>query len=423
MKLTRIGQGMLAAAASLGLGLGISSCNPGDTIDYLFVTSNNAGSGATANGQVSSYHVNSYSGTLTEVTGSPVSSQGLDPVAEVATPNQQYLYVANHGSNSIAEFAVSTTGQLAPGKTYATPGAEPVALAMNATGTLLFALDYYQAGFTDASPGPGELVVYPIQTDGSLGTPVASGNLSYMPVQCFPTGVAVAPNGKFVYVTNTNSVVVTTSPPSTATNPATPASCPAQGTISGFSVSSSGALSAVSGSPFLAGSTPTGIAIDPTSRFLYATDSVQNQLIAYALQPAGDLIPLTNGPFTTGTFPVSVVVDPRGQFIYVVNYNSSDISEYQITQSTGAPSEGASSSYGTKAPSPTCIVVDPALGRYVYTSDFTGAYITGANLNPNTGALSGVQDSPFPANGSPTCVTAVPHGNHATQFVSSTSGN
>ena len=421
MKLTRIGQGFLAAAASVGLGLGISSCNPGDTIDYLFVTSNTTT--PSNSGQVSSYHVNSYSGTLTQVDGSPVSSEGMDPVAEAATPNQQYLYVANHGSNNIAEFSVGTDGQLVFGKSYTTPGAEPVAVAINATGTLLFVVDYYQAGYSDAVPGPGELVVYPINSDGSLGSPVVSGGLAYSPLQCFPTGVAVAATGSYVYVTNTNTVIVTTAPPTTGTSPATPASCPAQGTISGFSVASSGVLTAITGSPFEAGSTPTGIAIDPTSRFVYATDSVQNQLIAYSIEATGGLYPLPNGPFTTGTFPVNVVVDPRGEYIYVTNYNSSNISEYTLTQSTGAPSEGASASYSTKAPSPTCLVVDPALGRFVYTSDFTGAYITGAQLNPNTGALTGLQDSPYPSNGAPTCVAAVPHGNHATQYTSPYSGN
>jgi 6-phosphogluconolactonase len=423
MKLTRIGQILLAAAASLGLGLSISACNPGDTIDYLFVTSNNAASGTTANGEVSSYHVNSYSGTLTAVAGSPVSSQGVDPVAEATTPNQQYLYVANRGSNSIAEFTIATDGQLAFGTSYSTPGVEPEALAVNAAGTLLFVVDYYQAGYSDSNPGPGALAVYPINSDGTLGSPVGTAGSSFAALQCFPGGVAVAPNGNYAYVTNTNSVIVTTTPPSTATNPATPSVCPDQGTISGFSVASAGTLSAVSGSPFQAGSTPTGIAIDPTSRFLYATDSVQNQLIAYALQPSGVLVPLTNGPFTTGTFPVNVIVDPRGKYIYVANYNASSISEYSLTEATGAPSAGAAASFNTRAPSPTCLLVEPALGRFVYISDFTGLYITAAQLNPNTGALGGVQDSPFPANGSPTCVAAVPHGNHATQYVSSTSGN
>ncbi|HEX4005261.1 MAG TPA: beta-propeller fold lactonase family protein [Acidobacteriaceae bacterium] len=420
MKLTRIGQGMLAIAASLGVGLGIASCNPGDTIDYLFVTLNNASS--SGNGSIVSYHVNSYSGALTAVAGSPFSSQGKNPVSEVATPNQKYLYVANHDSNNVAEFAIGTDGQLSAGKTYSTPGAEPVALAVNSTGTLLFVLDYYQAGYSDAKPGPGELMVYPISADGSLGTPVGTSGSSFAALQCFPTGVAVTPNGNYVFATNTNAYIVTTASAS-ATPPATPSACPSQGTISGFSVGSSGALTAVAGSPFLAGTTPTGVAIDPTNRFLYATDSVQNQLIAYDILAGGVLYPLTNGPFQTETFPVGVVVDPRGKYIYVTDYNSSEISEFTIVQSTGSPSQLTSPSYGTKAPSPTCIGIDPALGRYVYTSDFSGAYVTGAELNPNTGALNGIQDSPYPVTGSPTCVALVPHGNHATQFVPTTSGN
>jgi 6-phosphogluconolactonase len=249
MKLTKIGQGLLAVAASLSLGLGMTSCSPSDTIDYLFVTSNTT-TGSSTNGQISSYHVDSQSGAISEVAGSPVSSQGVNPVSEVASPNAQYLYVANHGSNSIAQFTIGTDGQLAFGHTYTTPGTEPVSLAINAAGTLLFVLDYYGPGFTDAAPGPGALVVYPVNSDGSLGTPVASGGQSYTTLECFPGGVAVTPNGNFVFVTNTNSVVVTTAPPSTATPPPTPAVCPAQGTVSGFSVSSSGVLAAVPGSPF-----------------------------------------------------------------------------------------------------------------------------------------------------------------------------
>jgi 6-phosphogluconolactonase len=421
MKWTRIGQATLAIAASLGLWAGIAACNPGDTIDYLFVTSNNVDS-TKCQGEITSYHVNSYSGALTAVTGSPYCSQGSNPVAEVATPNQQYLYVANRGSNNIAEFSIGTDGQLAPGQTYTTPGSEPAAMAVNSAGTLLFVVDFYQTGFTDASPGPGALVVFPINSDGSLGSPVGTSG-TYTPLQCFPSGVAVAPDGDYVYVTNTNSYVVTTTAPTTSTPPPTPSGCPSGGTISGFAVASGGALTAVSGSPFLAGTTPTGIAIDPTSRFVYATDSVQNELIAYDIESGGVLYPLPNGPFQAGTFPVNVVVDPRGMYIYVTDYNTSTISEFTLTQSTGTPSQGASATFGTSAPSPTCILVDPGLGRYVYTSDFSGAYVTGAVLNPNTGALSGIQDSPYPANGSPTCVAAVPHGNHATQYVPTTSGN
>jgi len=411
MKLTKFGQVALASAACLAAGLSLTACNPSSTIDYVYVTSTTS-----SGGEVSAYHLDSVSGALSQVAGSPFSSQGANPVAEVPSPNGQYLYVANAGSSNIAEMVIGTNGQLSPGATYTTPGTEPISLAVNTAGTLLFALDYYAPGYSDSTPGPGALVVYPINSDGSLGSPVSSGGSSYTTVQCFPGGVAVTANGSYAYVTNTNSVVVTTNPPTTTTLPATPAGCPSAGTISGFSISSTGVLAPVAGSPFLAGTTPTGIAIDPTSRFVYATDSVQNQLIAYEILSGGALQPLINGPFTTGTYPVGVTVDPRGEYLYVTNFNSDAVSEFTINQGTGAPSAGASNSFGTKEP-PTCVVVDPALGRWLYTSDYaTPGDISAATLNPSTGALGGVQDAPFPANGVPTCVAAVPHGNHATQY-------
>ena len=418
MKLKKIGQASLAAAACVGAGLLLASCNPSATIDYIFVTSVNNGTG-----WVSSYYAESQTGVLAEVAGSPVGSQGNNPVALVPSPNDEYLYVANQGSNNIAQFDIDTNGQLAPGKTYTTPGSEPVSLAINPAGTFLYVLDYYGPTYSDTNPGPGGVVVYPINSDGSLGSPVAGGAGPITPVQCFPGGIAVSASGDFAYVTNTNSVVVTTSPPTTSTPPATPNGCPDEGTISGFSIASSGALTPVPGSPFLAGTTPTGIAIDPTSRFVYATDSVQDQVIVYDIQNNGSLVALENGPFSTGDYPVNVTVDPRGLYLYISNYNNNDVSEYSINQSSGAPSALASSTYGSKPPGPTCLAVDPALGHYLYVSDFGSAYITAADLNPDSGVLTGVQDQPFPANGFATCLTAVPHGNHATEFVTANPGD
>lgn len=422
MKLTRIGQGLLAAAASLGLGFGITSCSPSQTIDYLFVTSNSAASGSNGDGQITSYHVDSDTGAISQVAGTPVDSKGANPVSAVTSPNGQFLYVANHGSNNVAEFAIGTDGQLSFGHTYTTAGSEPVSLAINNAGTLLFVLDYYGPTFSDTTPGPGILTVFPIGTDGSLGTPVASGGQSYTTLQCFPGAVAVSANGSYAYVTNTNSVVVTTAPPSTPTPPATPSTCPAQGTISAFTVATSGVLTQVSGSPFPAGTTPTSLAIDLTSRFVYATDSVQNQIIVYQITTGGGLLPLTNGPFSTGTFPVGIVIDPRDKYMYITNYNSSTISAYTISQATGQPSGLATSSFDTHGASPTCILVDPAFGRFVYTSLSHDNLVGAARLDPNTGELTAVPNSPYTVSGTSTCVAAVPHGNHANQYVTATAG-
>ncbi len=407
MKFSKSGQALLAVAVSIGIGLGITSCGESNTIDFLYVTASKNNPG-----QVSVYMVDQESGALTQIQDSPYSSGGRNPVAEVTSPNGKNLYVINHDDNTIVEFAIGTDGKLYPQHTYNTPGTEPTALTINAAGTLMFVVDTYQAGYTDANPGPGAVVVYPVNSDGSLGTNIANGNLPYWPVQNNPSSVNAAAlvsttsTTGYVYVVNTNTAAQA-------------------GTISAFSYSTAtggGALTAVTGSPFQAGVSPNASASDPTGRFLYVTDSATNQLIAYGIQAGGAIIPVQNGPFNTDVFPDAVTVDPTGMYIYVANYNSNDISAYTINQGTGAPSSLATATFATKT-GPTCVMIEPAFGRYLYTSNFLDSSITGYQLNPNTGNLVGTENNPYPTAGQPTCTAAITHGNHATEHVQAGSGN
>jgi 6-phosphogluconolactonase (cycloisomerase 2 family) len=190
------------------------------------------------------------------------------------------------------------------------------------------------------------------------------------------------------------------------------------GVVDDFNVSSSGTLSIAGGSPYPTGTAPSAIASDPTSRFLYVTDSRQNQLITYTILSTGILNPSLNPPVKTDTFPVAVTVDPRGQYIYVANYNAADISAFAISQSTGTPSAIAgATSYATGA-GPSCVLIEPALGRFIYTANFIDNTVSGLELNPNTGALTANQNSPYLSAGQPTCAAAIPHGNHSTQSTS-----
>jgi 6-phosphogluconolactonase len=407
MKLRKTGQALLAAAVSIGIGLGLTSCGQSNTIDYLYVT------GSKNNpGQISVYRVDQQSGALTEIPDSPYPSGGRNPVAEVTSPNGANLYVVNHDDNTLVEFAIGTDAKLYPQNTYNTPGTEPDAIAINQAGTLLFVVDTYEATYSDANPGPGALVVFPINSDGSLGSPVANGSLPYWPLEFAPATVNITANGNYVYVANAN-----TNNPTTANQ---------HGTISAFSIGSDGTLTALYSSssalPY-AGVQPSASASDPTSRFLYVTDAASNELYAYTIGSDGTLAPLPNGPFSTGTYPDGITIDPSGQYIYVANYNSTNISAYQITPSTGAPSAlAAATSYITPA-GPTCIIVEPAFGRFLYTANFLDSSVTGYQINPNNGTLTGTENSPYPSVGQPTCAAAVTHGNHPGEHVQATSGN
>jgi hypothetical protein len=101
----------------------------------------------------------------------------------------------------------------------------------------------------------------------------------------------------------------------------------------------------------------------------------------------------------------------------VINYNSNTVQGYAIDSITGTPS-GATGAFATPlGAGPTCVTVDPALGTFLYTSDTLDNTVTAERVTPNTGALAGVQNSPFPASGQPTCLTSVPNGAHASQII------
>ena len=406
MKLSNIGRRLLAAATTAAAALTIVSCGASNTVDVVFVTSNKQ-----SPGQINVFYLDSESGALRPLIDSPYPSGGVNPVYEVTSPNGKSLYVANHDDNTVVQFAIGTDGKIYPLNTVNTPGTEPVSLAINPAGTLLYVLDYYgpaapgQPSYTDLNPGPGSVSAFPIRADGSLGAPLAVGAANYVPVQCFPTGMTITPNGNFVYVTNTNAVVVTDAPPVSGTVPQLPASCPDYGTLSGFSVNSNGTLSSV-GTPVSTGggSQPTGIAADPGSAALYVTDAALNQLYTYSIGSTGSLTLAST--LTTGTQPMAATAFTSGssKYLYVSNYIDGSLSSYSLSGST--PAAIATTTSGSSGP--LCMVVDPDLQRFLYTANYIGGTIGGAELNPANGALIQNQGSPYGTTGQPTCVAAVP---------------
>jgi 6-phosphogluconolactonase len=424
MKLRNFGIRLLAGASMAGLALLLVSCAPSNTVDFLYVTSN-----IESPGQINVYEVDSESGALLQLADSPYPSGGVNPVYEVVAPSGKYLYVANHDDNTVVMFAIGTDGKLYPLQTVTTPGTEPVALAINASGTALFVLDYYapagtgQPSYTDLNPGPGAVIVYSIDSgNGTLSkSPLANGASNYWNVQCFPSNLALTADGSHLYVTNTNSVVVTTAPPVTGTIPTRPTVCPANGTVSQFTVNAtggSGGTQTVSGltqigNPIAtgAGSEPTGIATDPGNGTVYVTDSALNTVDAFAIQSDGSLSLAATAP--TGNQPMGAIVAGKagspGTYLYVSNYSDGSISSFSLK--AGVPMPVATTNSGTSGP--LCMILDPQLGRFLYVSDYIGGRVGAATVNPTTGALTINQGSPYVTQGQPTCVAAVGHAGNA----------
>jgi 6-phosphogluconolactonase (cycloisomerase 2 family) len=187
-------------------------------------------------------------------------------------PSGRFLYVTllNDSNGSIFAYTInSANGALSPvpGSPFATvANGQPQFLAVHPSGKFLYAgLD-----------GPSAVAAFAIRANGALapvaGSPFPTGN--------FPLGLAVDRAGRFLYTADTGA-----------------------GTISAFAVDqNSGALSALSGSPFSAGTNSAGLARSPyamvtdtTSKFLYVSDGSNSAMLTFNISATGAL----SGPSVT----------------------------------------------------------------------------------------------------------------------------
>ncbi len=391
MNLQTITRTAKVSLVSVAMVLGLASCSLDYTEGYLYVTTIKSNPGL-----IDQYAIDFDSGAISQI-GTPVAA-GNDPVTLAAAPNGQFVYVINQGDSTVQGFAVQGNGALVSQHVYPITGTRPTALAIDPQGAFLYVTYTYQTGYSAAKPGPGGVSIFPVNADNSLGTPTTQN------VGNNPVGVTVSYFNHFVYVLDQepepNARILGFSQ-----NTTTGALTPLPGTT----------ITATSTTGYAAGEVPSAIVEEPTSRFVYVTDQISNQLIGYTVLPSGALLPLVYSVFPTGLFPAGLTIDPTGKLIYVVNYNGSTVQGYMINGATGTPA-GAVGAFATgTGTGPSCVAIDPALGTFLFTSNSLDNTVTGERINVNTGGLQPVQNSPFNTSPQPSCLTAVPAGPHATQ--------
>ncbi len=170
---------------------------------------------------------------------------------------------------------------------------------------------------------------------GALGNPPGIATVPYFATDKVPSGIAVDPCDRFVYVSNnlSNSVSAYTICSGTATQSP---QCPApNGTPSGN-------LVPVSGSPFsLSGNAngPGPIVVDPFGNNLYVVGTLSNTLSLFKISPAsGGITAMTPAVVATGNRPTSIAIRADDNWMFVSNFNSGSVSQYAITPATGAVS-------------------------------------------------------------------------------------
>lgn len=264
-------------------------------------------SNASDQSTISMYTINSTTGVLTPTTPATVPT-GWFPQGIAIDPLGRFVYTANTDDSSVSMFAINqTTGVLTPTTPASVstmiPGellSQPGFLTVDPMGKFL----YVSAGDSEGAT----VSMFTInQTTGVL-TPTSPATVSTGGI---PFQVLVAPNGKFAYVVDNLS---TSDEPFGVW----------QYTVN----STTGVLTPNTPAAVGAGNGPTEITIDPTSRFAYVVNRLDDTVSMYTIEPNTGNLTLNSstanpsGTIATGTQPFRIDFDRSGKFVYVTNEQS-----------------------------------------------------------------------------------------------------
>jgi 6-phosphogluconolactonase (cycloisomerase 2 family) len=418
MKLSRIGRVSMALVVSVAMGLGMTACG-GGTIGFMWVL-------GTQYNQIAGFKIDDFTGNLTQIPHSPVSSGGSNPVSLVVKPGGRYVYVINKGGGAatsasgalpcgttggIAEFGVGGQGVLTFQQCFQSQGSTPVWAAHDSTGNFLYVLDqiapsancdvthintascYGDITVFSMDPSTGRLTLVLNQ---QIKDPVTGLQLTYFPVGQLPKMMALAGSCVFTLDSDANQ------------------------TVFPYSAGSSGQLTQTANSIVNSGATrATSIIAGGTS--VYITDAgpantnSPGQILPFTVGGTSCSLNTVTGGATQNISPaanpVYALVDSKSKYLYVANQSTTNTTNPNSSISAfffnaNGQLQGIADPPNNPYPigaGPVCMVEDPS-NQYLYTSNGDGT-VTGKVLFAPSGQLSNLsRGSTFTAVGQATCL-------------------
>jgi len=366
-------RGFAGMATVIAAGLSLISCGTSSrTSNILLATSQ----GATL---IDSFGVNLNTGVLTQIHTAGQVPSGTSPSAIILDSTGSTAYVANvpisnptTSPGTISAYTVKSDGTLATVGSNVAAGANPIAMTMDPSGKFLFVVNQ----------SSNNVSVYSIGSPGSLtqvsGSPFATGTAPLPPSNALPApaGVAVSA-GNFVYIANQG-----------------------QDTISAFTLNTTtGKLTPVAGSPFAAGTSPSGLgALHTTSNVdvLFSANQGSNNVSVFNINTDGSLAEVTGSPYSAGLGPVALIADPTRSFLYVADRTSNQVSGYKVSPGTGALTaiSPPTASTGTNPvglafqPGGNGCTGDACMTNFLYVVNIGNNTISGFQMTAQSGALA-----------------------------------
>jgi 6-phosphogluconolactonase len=304
-------------------------------------------------------------------------------------PNKKFLYSVNRSPvtdqedwGSVSAWSVDpATGKLTHINDQPAYGNAPCYISMDSKGRILFIANY----------GSGSIAAYPILDDGSLGkaskviqhtgSSVGGERQSVPHAHC----AVVSPDDKYLYAADLGTDRVKTytinyydktmHPVPESDGVTEPGTGPRHlvidadqefcyvlaemgGQVEVFSIDpESGALTAIQAistlpEDFEGNNSCADIHIDPTGRFLYASNRGHNSLAIYEIDPGNGKLSLVDIASVEGDWPRNFLIEPQGDFLFVANRKSNNLVVFRRDKNSGKISN---SGVEVSLPEPVCV--------------------------------------------------------------------
>jgi 6-phosphogluconolactonase len=215
-----------------------------------------------------------------------------------------YVYITNNGEGTVSELGRQADGSLVflrAAKAGAVDG--PTGIAVDPSNRFLYV----------ANEGDGRIYQFRIKRDTGDLAMVGEGSVDDGPASR-PQQIAISPHGDFVYVTNAGKG--------------------ADGSIAEYMIkSATGALKPLEIFRSSGLQQPLGIAITPNGNFVYVSDSGAGTIVVFAVESSGELKQVGSTPSLgdrTGQ-PGLVAVHPSGSFVYTVDRSLGTVAVFKTT--------------------------------------------------------------------------------------------
>ncbi len=247
-------------------------------------------------GTVSAFTIDTTTGNLQPITGSPFAAGGSSGTYDMAaSPDFRFLFVSNEATTEIHVFAIAkATGALSE------ISGSPFEANANITSLYVTANSQY---LLVAANSINAIEVYSIASSGAItqiqGSPFAgSGSVQAVQSNCA---------NNQVFAVNNNSTMV-----------------------DAYTLGPDGTLTPVPGSPFLNGAGGNGpnsfdLVLSPDGKFLFTSDSFSNDITSFAVGGNGSLSQVTGSPFDTFGWEGGTAISRYGNYVYSVQFASGQV--------------------------------------------------------------------------------------------------